>query len=265
MAKTLTVQTIGGLASRMRAVIPAKAHCDRNGLSLTVNWSSHTHVIREEGYRFKCPLSDLWTGFVENDDDRSGSKAALSGFIRTCHPESFAPESLPSLGEVFREFVAAAPLQQRLDALPNVGERSVGIHIRTQHAHPEATPVEWFCRLLELIPADVEIVLSCESDAVSRAIHSIRPIIEQEKSYRYDHDGIVAAAADLYLLSCCRWIVGSARSSFSQLASWLQSGGPDPQQWKAVKHGDWRTWLYGDRYLDDTKTHREADLLREFA
>ncbi len=261
----LKLQTQGGLASRMRTVIPAKALAEIRGVPLVVNWSRHAHVLTEQGCQFKCGLGELWEGFDERNDHEKLPKTLDERMaINTCHPESFHPETLPPLGEVFNSLIPAPPLAQAIKDLPAVVEGSIGIHIRTEHPQPEATELKWYLELLSEIPKDAPIVLSCENSQVSYRIRQVRrDIIEQSKSYSYDRLGIIRAAADLYLLSQCCWIVGSARSSFSQLASWAQSDGPDPERWKDVKHDDWKTWIFGDRYLDDTMPDRKAHLLRD--
>ena len=60
---TLKLQVIGGLASRMRALVAAKACAEFRGTPLVVNWPHRCPTLTEEGGRFK---KDHWAGGVDN-------------------------------------------------------------------------------------------------------------------------------------------------------------------------------------------------------
>ncbi len=279
---TLTLQTIGGLASRMRVILPAIGQAQRTGRRLKIRWPEYAPTLTEQGGKFLCPFEDLFLteygvydiqdeAFRKQIDWKKNADGTELG-IRTCHPEDLAPELLDKpLSQYWFDLTPAPPLQAMLDKAPEWpedGTRRLVVHVRTQHAQKEACPLDWSLGLLQRIPLfdqqNTTLLICAEERAVSEAILRVwnGPTIEQQKTYRYDRDGILRSAVDLYLMAESEWIIGSVRSSYSQLGSWLQANGPQPEEWRdrRIEH-DWRRWIFPPNYLDSEHPDRESDLL----
>lgn len=273
----LHVHVFGGLASRLRVVAAAIGYCELHKMRLVVCWprrepnfTRENTGLAEDGV-FDAWLSDLFDGPFREERMESRSEMAptnrilsrsMSGGsrVRTCHPSVLEPWTFPEpVSAYFRRLRPTAMVKGFVDemdsAFQNASRPLVGIHVRKTHSQPDAQHEGWYAaRMLEMISvnSDVSFFLSCDDESVTKMLLAPDRVIAQNKSFRYDREGIARSAADLYLLASCDWILGSCMSSFSVLADWLQSGGPPPDDWiPGVDYKDaWHNWLHGDCYED---------------
>lgn len=256
----LRLCVMGGLCSRLRAVVSAIGFCETTNRELVLHWPKREHRLIDLDCKFEAMFSDIWqlpSNVVETSAWEKFSKAALEidavGDLEifTCHPEDFQPQFFSeSLGHYANSLVPSEETQKRIDSV-TIPEGCIGIHIRHKIAQPEAEPVEWYLERLQV--EDVPLFLSADSKDVEDQILTAFPdTLVQDKPYIYNRDGIIRSAADLYLLSQCSRIVGSFRSSYSQMAAWMQCNAPSPDAW--MPNGkDFRlpeNWPQGENYED---------------
>ena len=249
---TLHVQVISGLASRMRAVLGAIDWAKRHGTGVRVWWPWRDRS--EELGVFPAWFSDLF--------DSRCSEQRLQGpenwpkqitqvspdsddcRVRTCDPETFGvchPEWPHRDWWKPSESVRAC-----IDSVKWPTGKVVGVHIRHALAQPTTPPLPWFLNRMREIRErhNVRFFLSCDAKSIQQAVCSMFPdTIHQERTYAYDGLGIRRAAADLFLLHRCDWMIGSYNSSFSELAGWLRGGAYLPGWGR-------EGWMPGGRYED---------------
>jgi len=256
----LRLCVMGGLCSRLRAVVGAIGFCETTNRDLVIHWIPREHRLIEQKGKFEATFSDIWNlpqNTIETSAWEKFPKTALEIdakgdlSIYTCHPEDFQPQFFDkSLGYYANSLVPSPETQERIDSV-TIPDGCIGVHVRHEIAQPEAEPVEWYLERLQV--EDSPLFLSADSKAVEDQIVTAFPdTIVQNKTYVYDRDGIIRSAADLYLLSQCNRIVGSFRSSYSQMAGWMQCDGPSPEEW--LSNGkDFRlpeNWPQGENYED---------------
>ena len=258
------VEVMGGLCSRLRAVVGAMALCDQKGHQLIVNWPSRERIYKQFG-GFQARLRDLWKydeSVVENDVIERLPKSLPGNAIRTCHIEDFwryfTPEKDPAWH--MRKFPLSDKVRGYYDPLAYAlegGSNVVGLHVRNWLKQPGTVGVDWFIEKIREFPDDQKFFLSCDSKEVSDRIHAERVgcVYEIPKNYDYDKAGIQKSMADLYLLADkCAWVIGSNYSSYSQMACLMRGGrylGPHDKP-----HG-----LSGGFYEDAWNGHNEQEFM----
>jgi hypothetical protein len=147
--------------------------------------------------------------------------------LETCHLEPF--REFIQDGQFVRHFL-------RLTLRPKLAERIaaasallsspiMGVHIRTSEKHRDMVGLTWFRHRLEqlrLSDPQCTFYLSADDPVTSMMIHDIfgPAVIEQSKTYRYDRDGALAHAADLYvLIRYCKRVIGTNCSASSQVVA----------------------------------------------
>lgn len=256
----LRLCVMGGLCSRLRAVVGAIGFCETTNRDLVIHWIPREHRLIEQKGLFEATFSDIWELpdiAIETSAWEKFPKTALEIdaendlTIYTCHPEDFQPQFFDKpLGYYANKLVPSPETQERIDSIA-IPEECIGVNIRLSKAQPEAESVEWYLKRLQV--EDEPLFLSADSKTVEDQILSAFPdTIIQDKSYVYNRDGIIRSAADLYLLAQCNRIIGSFRSSYSQMAGWMQCDGPSPEAW--LPNGkDFRlpeNWPQGENYED---------------
>lgn len=256
----LRLCVMGGLCSRLRAVVSAIGFCATTNRDLVIHWIPKEHRLIEQKGMFEATFSDIWKLpdiAIETSAWEKFPKTALEIdekgdlSIYSCHPEDFQPQFFDKpLGHYANQLVPSAETQERIDSV-TIPQECIGVNIRFITAQPEAEPVEWYLERLQL--DDEPLFLSADHQNVeSQIIAAFPDTIVQDKSYVYNRDGIIRSVADLYLLAQCSRIIGSFRSSYSQMAGWMQCEDPPPEAWMPSGK-DFRlpeNWPQGENYED---------------
>lgn len=257
---TMTVQVVGGLCSRFRAVYGAAAYCEATGRELRVSWPLEERS--EDLGTFPARCSDIWSptdslmpfheveriGRVSKDEKVLRGRGDVA--FRTCHIEPF----LPWVTKPWSHYIGLFKPTKVIDALAaeplNLYDFPViGVNVRWALRDPRIATPEWFLsRLGELVRRfpEAKIFLSADAKSTSTLFRQTFPgrIIEQNKGeYPYDRTGILRSAADLYLLAACDWVIGSNHSSYSQTVAFMR--GAKYLGWHGQPGG-----LKGGRYED---------------
>jgi hypothetical protein len=242
----------------MRALVSAIGYCETTGRRLIVDWPRFGQGITDENNLFLAKMHDIWKHPYEEQDCGYDilSKSFVLGVdedeqvIRTCSPETFQPWkfNLP-LSEYANRLIPSEEVQQRIDHV-SIPDGCIGVHIRYTIRQSMTEHPEWYAA--QIMQLDAPIFLSADAKCVEDYIRKVRPdVIVQEKDYRYDRQGIIGSAADLYLLAQCDRMIGAYSSSYSQMASWMLSGGPEPSEWlSGVDYSKHQNWIVGSRYRD---------------
>lgn len=262
--KTLHVQVYSGLGSRMRAVVAAIAWGKLNNADITVHWPWNDPSERLGVFPaifhdlFESPLSSVTMPGPDRTWPKEITEKGGGWLIRTCEPETVLAGTEPPDGWPYAELWQPSELvQEQVDLIDWPQGRVVGVHIRHSLAQPSTPPLAWFLgRMRELYDRhSVRFFLSCDTKQVERAVTDQFPdTLHLPRTYDYDRMGIARAAADLFLLARCDWMVGSYNSSFSELAGWLRGG-------KYLPGWGREGWMPGGSY-EDARTPPNAS---EFA
>ena len=225
---TLNLEVMGGLVSRLRAVLAADIWCRRHGHDLVVNWPRIQPNLPEwDGFRAR--LSYLWQHpWIEQDmgvqywpKEITHQKGGYK--VRTCHPETFDVRA-DELREAFLRLVPRPRLQRAIDAVcmrPSL-RMIVGVQVRSYIPQPGNPPVEWYVE--KLAERDGLFYLVADERSTGEILRAAYPgrVLERKKDYQYGRRGILHSAADLYVLSQCDWVIGSAGSSYAELVAVLR-------------------------------------------
>lgn len=249
------MKVIGGLACRVRCVIAAVAYTQRTGKRLVVDWKKKDKA--QKLGTFDVSLEELWEGPYEVTDTgkswngtyrtpRDELAAALDGDgdlrIRTDSALAFGRWNVPNLGYWFRRYMLPTEmLANRIVALTsNLPSPLIGVHVRDAKPGSQRAPdLDWYRRTIAERPA-WPIRLCTESQRVAdwfAAWYGDRVSISKREDDRpvgtYNRSGILHVAAELYLLADhCDWVIGSKRSTYSELVALMRG---------AVKIGSART------------------------
>jgi len=231
----LRLQVNSRLASRMRAVIGAIAFCRATDRQLIIHWP-HLDESEDAG-KFPCNMDDIWQHpYVEIHGDTSHWTSSLNSDLRsagnlryrTCHIAEWVEYFRRPIGDYLNELQPTAALAEAIAAVDILeGVPLVGVVIRNHNRQKHTQPLDWFLGrmsdLRKLQPA-VHFVVSADCEETEGAVKACfgGAVHMQQKSYRYDQEGIIKWAADLYLLRDTHWVVGSTRSSFSQLVAFMR-------------------------------------------
>ena len=255
------LQVLGGLVSRLRAVLGAMAYCEDSERRLVIDWPRNEPS--EDLGTFPAGFRDMWyfpaVVIEQTDDHRTFPKRGIEDpEFRTCHIEDFHPHILGRVPEYFDQLKPTAELQALIDAV-KLPRPVVGMQIRRAIKAPATVGPEWFFRRMCCLKRDypqITFFLSADSHFVSSLLtkdYPDLPVAEQRKDYAYDRAGIMKAAADLYLLRQCDWVVGSNHSSYSQLVALLRGA---EYKGSHEKHNG----LTGGRYEDAWSVADEKEL-----
>lgn len=269
--RVLRLKTMGGLCSRLRVILPAIGYCEKTNRRLIIGWEPRGNKKVNNG-RVEALFSDMWSHPFEEDNASayvSGCKGKIylkdsreTIVLHTCHPEKLSPEKLDNpISAYMSRLTPTAELQKLIDDV-QIPEFCIGVIIRQSVAQPEAEPPEWAIKRMQEIRDVVPYAtfyLYSDTLAASEKVHQRFSVVEQSRVYKYDRQGIMESAASLYHFAQCLWILGSFRSSYAQVASWLQSHGPDPSVWdkfRSLKDNekiDPLAWPVGLNYEDSRR------------
>lgn len=235
--KRLHVYVISGLASRMRAVVGALCWAKNHGAQVNVHWPWED--TSEDLGVFPVKFSDLFDSTceetIEPHYNPGGWPKVVDKWhgeyaIRTCEPANFGVDRLDRTGWPYcDDWKPSAMTREIMHSLQWPYRAAiVGVHIRRKNAQPEAPPTEWFLQRMASMKSAFIIhhfFLSCDHPEVEREVKAAFPeTICFPKTYQYDELGIFQAAADLFLLQRCNWMIGCFDSSYSELAGWMRGG-----------------------------------------
>lgn len=248
----LYLEVMGGLVSRLRAVLAADLYTRRKGMKLRINWPRRQDNLVEWDGEFQAKLEDLWRVPWETCDHPimhfSGSeryKKDPDEQVRTCHPSDFGILD-HEIREPFGRLVPTLAVRKAAD-IP-MPDGTVGLHIRSHLPHPDFKPLSWFVEVMKTYTSSQMFYLVCDEQSTEDKLREEFPrrILTRSKDYAYDLGGITKAAADLYVLSDLdktKMVHGSVRSSYSQLVAILRGAKID-----GPLHGPGN--IRGGRYSD---------------
>lgn len=231
--ESVFLNVMGGLCSRLRAVLAAADFCERLGVEkLIISWPRAEPNLKEFG-GFSQHLQWLWElppNWIAGDmgvnkfpkslyPEHQASQADLK--IRTCHPEDFEPESV-------------AALMTQLDRMtprfePQDFGDCIGVNVRwsLRETMDVATP-EWYAQRVREIVRETGIrrvkLVTDSGEAYRRFVAGLPglEVVENKRPFLYDGDGIAWQAQELYELASCQWFIGADRSSYSQMVRWMR-------------------------------------------
>lgn len=260
--RTLHVQVIGGLGSRLRVTVAALAYCQANDRRLVVHWP---HVERSEELGvFDCNLSDLYSGpFQETGSDETHwtgarkdagvlkMKSAKDLFLRTDKID----ELMQGLGDA-AYCDAWDSLTPSNAVWPEVCNqvrqaRTIGVHVRKAMAALECASVEWHLDRLdhiEMVHGDAwSVFLACDARSVRDEFRDRfgDRLLAIDKTFAYDHLGIVRQCVDTHMLWMCDWMIGSNHSSLSQHVALIRGA-------KYMRDSNHERHVVGGDYEDKT-------------
>jgi len=231
---SLALNVMGGLCSRLRAVLAAADWCQRHGVpKLVISWPKDEPNLSEFG-GFSLHLQALWKLPDEWYSFDSGIKQwpkkldakeqnDLAWYIRTCHPEPFAPSSVSALMKQLDRMEPLFKPQQFPDC--------IGVNVRwsLRESHNLTSTPEWFAERVNHVSRltgckDVKVVAD-SADGYKRfraALASHLVVHENVRTFDYDGNGIAWQAQELYELASCRWFIGAEGSSYSQMVRWMR-------------------------------------------
>lgn len=265
------LKTMGGLCSRLRVILPAIGYCEKTNRQLIIGWGPRGNKKVNNG-RVEALFGEMWSHQFEEDNASayvSGCKGKIhikesrnKIILHTCHPEKLSPEMLEEpISEYMSRLTPTEELQNLIDEV-KIPEFCVGVIIRQSVAQPEAEPPEWAIQRMheikEAMP-HVTFYLYSDTQLASDKVRQRFSVVEQIREYKYNRRGIMESAASLYHFAQCQWILGSFRSSYAQVASWLQSHGPEPSVWnkfrflKDDEKVDPFEWPVGSSYEDSKR------------
>lgn len=231
---TLTLNVMGGLCSRMRAVLPAIGFCELTNRKLVINWP---RVERNLKLGFPCRLDSMWSGPFEMIDrgvvyshDEATLEAKGDLHCRTCHPQFFP---LDKLDNPPSKYISRMRPGERLGKeivhlqwLVTNNYPCVGVIVRGSVPHPDFSPVAWHIqRMRELLAlrGDLRFFAYCDlkSDLDVLRAEFGDSVFAQCRTHAYDKEGIIKQAAALYGFGYCAGLIGQNHSSFSEMSAWM--------------------------------------------
>jgi hypothetical protein len=253
-AVMLTIEPLGGLCNRMRALDSAFALARTLRYPVTILWNIdaslgcrfdklfyrpeglHKIVQRDKRARINRLLSRIIEGLKRKNDlflgqaevekhmrqhvDFSHLSRYQTVHIATC--SSFYQSDAP-----FRDFQPVQELQIQIDSYTHFFNNTIGIHIRRTDNRKaiEYSPTEFFLAAIERLahddPQATFFLATDEPQEEKRILEAFpgRVIIHKKRSFRRNEAAAIQdALIDLYTLSKCKKIIGSYWSSFSDVA-----------------------------------------------
>ena len=235
---SLHLMVFGGLCSRFRAVVGGSAYCDATGKDLVVHWQRWDDSKQYGRNLFPITMSELWDHpytEVHVDQPRFSKDAtALADpgdvHLRTCHLAPFVPYMRRPVGFYLGRFQIKAAVREMVDSVLMEGP-TVGVILRWWDRNKPKDPPEWFIdrmkQIVDVCP-DVRFYLAADCIEVDELIHEAFPgrvtALKHGTDYKYDHAGVQRTLADLHIVAACDWVVGTRRSSYSQMAAFIRGG-----------------------------------------
>ena len=270
---SLHLMVFGGLCSRFRAVVGGSAYCDATGKDLVVHWQRWDDSKQYGRNLFPITMSELWDHpYTEVNVDQprfSKDATALADpgdvHLRTCHLAPFVPYMRRPIGSYLGRFQVKAAVQEMVSSvIAGMQGPTVGVILRwcdRSESTPQEPP-EWFVdrmgRIVDVCPG-VRFYLAADCVEVDELIHGSFPdrvtALKHGTDYKYDWLGVTRTLIDLYIVAACDWVLGSRRSSYSQMAAFMRG---------AERVGSIRgpNSTRGGRYEAPDNQHSESDLLR---
>lgn len=230
---TFEIQVNGGLCSRLRAVLGAIGYCESQNKRLVINWPRYQPNLPNG---FEARFSDIWEHLYEEIDDAStrSKDVSLLGHpgdvkFRTCHIDPFVPYLKEPVSSYMDRLSQQCWVDETISTCNHqfLDEESpiVGVVIRDEMPHTEPVDMTWHIdRMLSISKhKPVSFFICCGKPETYKTIEKHFNVFRVPKSFRYDKEGILHQAVELYMLPACHWILGAKDSSFSQLAA-LMSG-----------------------------------------
>lgn len=271
--KVLHLQVMGGLGSRLRVVVGALVYCQKVGRRLVVHWPRNEPS--ETLGVFDCRLSDLYAGpFEETGADETHWTGVKDPAVLKEHGKSeirfrtdkieafvFYANSADYRDAFFRLRATDELLREMLGVGWPPEQKMIGVHVRHANKAPESVPAEWYLDRLDVIQLlhgnRWNVFLACDDPSV------IEPFAERfgarlltlNKSFEYDHLGIVRQCADMELLRRCDWMIGANHSSFSQHVALTRGA-------MYVRDSNYQACVIGGRYEDAWCKPDAGDLAR---
>lgn len=266
--RTLNVQVMSGLGSRMFAVIAGIAWSKVRAAGLRIHWPRRD--TSESLGEFPCWFSELFDSpFQEcrlsgpENWPKQISECTGGWRIRAWSPECFISDgesddlrihTVPDGWPYTALWKPSVAVLEHVHSVTWPDGKVIGVHIRKTNAQPSATPVEWYVsriREIQNLYSVSAIYLSCDHPQPEQIIRENFPVVVSQAKvpstvsggYRYDRTGIMREAADWRLLSRCDWMLGSYNSSFSAVAGWMRGGEYQPGWGR-------EGWMAGGRYED---------------
>ena len=240
---TMTVEVMGGLCSRLRAVVGAATYCEATGRRLLVNWPHRepSEPLRE----FPCRLHDLWDVDCDERNQKDGLSKHIEALrstgdvqLRTCAIEPFL-SWMPDIGAVFRGVMK--PTVELGAMIGHLADPyAVGVNVRAAQKDPHTVDVQWFIdEVRKRWPATSRTIFAAVDHAAS--LEALRAAFGDDvmafartelgsgpdpQWYRYDRDSVLKQAAELHILADkCGFVLGSNHSSFSQTVAFMRGCG----------------------------------------
>lgn len=218
---------------------------------------------QRHAYLFDSPLlqQTMQRPVKEGIWRRYPQEAADGWTVRLCEPEALEIDKLDLTGWPYPELWKPGPLvRSAIDSVKWPDGKVVGVHIRCALAQNTTPPIGEFLDRMAAIKAEfpnVRFFLATDAREIEDAVKARFPdaFCQDKGHYRYNDEGIARAAADLFLLRLCDWMIGSYNSSFSELAGWLRGG-------KYLPGWGRPGWMPGGRY-EDARTPAVTEEIRK--
>ena len=210
-----------GFANRLRATVSGICAAEAIGVPIKISWPREAVF----GATF-TDLFELPVGVSFDDAFLQGAKMCLS----EADWDGRSGLRLKSYGCFYRKnpkrwLECLRSLKPRAEFIPKLPPNTVGVHIRrTDNAHSiKDSPTEAFFRAMDAYPVNTVFFLATDSPAERDAVLARYPgqvtTIPTECYHRDLLKGIQDAFREFMGLASCSEILGSAGSSFSEMAA----------------------------------------------
>lgn len=255
-AAAITIEPLGGLGNRMRAIDSALALSRRLAVPLHVTWTVRSHMPARFDELFEVPAAfaslsqprdpralrplRLWR--ARRRHERFIDEAEASTLVRAGADFSALPGGVPAPGRLlvrtherfhpnarpFADFVPAGAIRAMLARHAPLLPRLVGVHIRRQD-NRQAIARSGTAAFVAAMRAELDrdpgcgFFLATDDAGEERALRAEfgeRVHVHAKSTLRRsDHAAALDAVVDLYCLAGCRRIIGSYYSSFTDTAA----------------------------------------------
>lgn len=253
MADFITLVPIGGLCNRINSILCALATHGQLGYNFNVYWHNNSELradfldlfqpiympgimispLKEKillpGGRLS-PIMDF-VRKLEFDHCYHGSKISNDDFKKYTHGKvyiqasnRFSPYSLDEIDTYFKPIDS---IQQQIDDITATFKNTVGIHIRRTdniRAVEESNDAKFFARIDQILEADSDSTFFLATDDPQvkenyRLRYGTKVITNDFDLSRTTLEGMKNAVIDLWCLGACKYILGSAASTYSSCAA----------------------------------------------
>lgn len=218
----MELQVCAGLANRLRATVSGICAAEAIGVPVKISWPREAVFGATFADLFELPVA----GASFDDVFLQGAKMCLS----EADWDGRTGLRLKSYGCFYRKdpqrwLECLRSLKPRAEFVPQLPPNTVGVHMRrTDNARSiKDSPTEAFFRAMDAYPAATTFFLATDSPAERAAILARYPgrviTIPTECYHRDLLKGIQEAFREFLGLASCAEILGSAGSSFSEMAA----------------------------------------------